>query len=107
MPLQWRGGVIRFENVQFEYPQPEGGGSKDLLKPNLDEESEGGGDVIAPRRILDGVSFTVPVGKTIAIVGSSGSGKSTILRLLYRFYDATEGKVVRHVGMQSHAYNYG
>ncbi len=35
----------------------------------------------------DRQSFTVPAGKTVAIVGASGSGKSTILRLLYRFYD--------------------
>ena len=45
------------------------------------------------RTILDGVTMEIPAGKTVAIVGSSGSGKSTILRLLYRFYDATEGSI--------------
>ncbi|RHY28570.1 hypothetical protein DYB32_005874 [Aphanomyces invadans] len=44
--------------------------------------------------ILNGMSFTVPAGRTIAVVGSSGSGKSTILRLLYRFYDADDGRVL-------------
>lgn len=47
-----------------------------------------------PRRpILKDVSFTVPAGQTIAIVGPTGSGKSTIARLLYRFYDVTQGTI--------------
>ena len=45
------------------------------------------------RDILKDVSFSVPGGQTIAIVGSSGSGKSTIGRLLFRFYDVTGGSV--------------
>lgn len=46
------------------------------------------------RRILKDVSFTVPAGKTVAIVGSSGAGKSTISRLLFRFYDVTGGAIL-------------
>ncbi len=41
---------------------------------------------------LDGVSFKVPKGSSVALVGESGAGKSTILRLLYRFYDLKEGE---------------
>jgi ABC-type transport system involved in Fe-S cluster assembly fused permease/ATPase subunit len=41
---------------------------------------------------LNGVSFKVPQGSSVALVGESGAGKSTILRLLYRFYDLREGE---------------
>jgi len=61
------GGEIEFDNVQFGY----------------------GPD----RTILDGVSFKVAPGKTLAIVGGSGTGKSTVLRLLFRLYDPTQGTV--------------
>ncbi|MBU6508108.1 MAG: ABC transporter ATP-binding protein/permease [Alphaproteobacteria bacterium] len=47
-----------------------------------------------PRRsILDDVSFRVPPGHTLAIVGSSGAGKSTVARLLFRFYDVDQGAI--------------
>jgi ATP-binding cassette subfamily B protein len=46
------------------------------------------------REILKGVDFTVPAGCKVAIVGPTGAGKSTISRLLYRFYDVTEGAVL-------------
>ena len=48
---------------------------------------------MAPRTLLQGVSFVVEPGQTVAIVGGSGSGKSSILRLLYRFYDPQGGSV--------------
>ncbi|HEY2008229.1 MAG TPA: ABC transporter ATP-binding protein/permease [Rhizomicrobium sp.] len=66
-PLAVRGGEIRFEDVIFAY-DPE-------------------------RIVLKGISFTVPAGKTVAIVGPSGAGKSTISRILYRFYDIKSGRV--------------
>ncbi len=47
----------------------------------------------ASRPILHGISFTVPAGKTVAVVGPSGAGKSTLARLLYRFYDVQQGTV--------------
>lgn len=46
------------------------------------------------RNVLSNMSFEVPSGKKIAIVGGSGCGKSTIVRLLYRFYDPLDGRVL-------------
>ncbi|KAF8933642.1 Homocysteine S-methyltransferase 1 [Dissophora ornata] len=67
-PLVMKGGEVVFENVSFGYnPQ----------NPNLKS-----------------VSFTVPHGKKVALVGPSGGGKSTVLRLLFRFYDPTQGRIL-------------
>ncbi len=60
-------GALEFRNVTFGYD------------PN--------------RTILHDVSFTVPAGKTVAVVGPSGAGKSTLTRLLFRFYDAQQGTI--------------
>ncbi|MGW6357204.1 ABC transporter ATP-binding protein [Streptomyces sp. NPDC055092] len=46
------------------------------------------------RAVLDGLSFEIPAGQTLAVVGSSGSGKSTVSLLLPRFYDVTHGAVL-------------
>lgn len=56
----------------------------------------------AERPILHDLSFTIPAGKTVAVVGPSGSGKSTLARLLYRFYDVNEGAVGAGVRVAGH-----
>ncbi|CAI0560542.1 unnamed protein product [Linum tenue] len=66
-PLKLNGGSIHFDRVAFSY--------------------------LPERKILDGVSFVVPAGKSVAIVGTSGSGKSTILRLIFRFFDTHAGSI--------------
>ena len=67
-PLVVTTGNVRFEDVRFSY-DPD-------------------------RPILNGLSFEVPAGKTVAIVGPSGAGKSTISRLLFRLYDVSGGKIL-------------
>lgn len=59
---------IKFENVTFGYH--------------------------SDRHILKNATFTIPAGKKTAVVGRSGSGKSTILRLVFRFYDPQEGRIL-------------
>ncbi|MEO6064192.1 MAG: ABC transporter ATP-binding protein/permease [Lysobacterales bacterium] len=61
-----------------------------------------------PRReILHEISFTIPAGRTLAVVGATGSGKSTLARLLYRFFDVGDGAIridgqdIRDISQQS------
>lgn len=46
------------------------------------------------REVLHNISFDIPKGKTVALVGSSGSGKTSLARLLFRFYDVTKGAIL-------------
>lgn len=61
-------GVLSFNNVSFAYPDSD-------------------------KKCIEGISFETKPGKTTAIIGSTGSGKSTIINLIPRFYDATEGNI--------------
>ena len=66
-PLRVHGGHVRFEGVDFAY---------DPARP-----------------ILSGIDFEIPAGRTLAVVGTTGAGKSTLARLLFRFYDASAGRI--------------
>ncbi|KAL3831647.1 hypothetical protein ACJMK2_023375, partial [Sinanodonta woodiana] len=63
-------GNLEFRNVQFSYPS----------RPDV--------------KVLNDLTFSVAVGKTVAIVGSSGCGKSTVIQLIQRFYDPDEGQIL-------------
>ena len=62
-------GEIEFRNVSFTYPD-------------------------SRKAMLEGVSFTAKKGQTVAFIGSTGSGKSSLINLVPRFYDATQGQVL-------------
>ena len=64
-----RKGSVELRNVSFKYPDAE-------------------------EYVLENVSFTAEKGETVAVIGSTGSGKSTLINLIPRFYDATEGEVL-------------
>ncbi len=66
-PLALKGGQVRFEHVDFDYE--------------------------AARSILRDVDFEIAAGETVAVVGTTGAGKSTLARLLFRFYDVTGGRI--------------
>ncbi len=60
---------VVFDNVSFRYPDAE-------------------------ENVLENISFTAKAGETVAFIGSTGSGKSTLINLVPRFYDATEGRIL-------------
>ena len=62
-------GTVEFKNVSFKYPDAE-------------------------EYLLENISFKAEKGQTVAFIGSTGSGKSTLVNLIPRFYDATEGEVL-------------
>ena len=62
-------GLVEFKNVSFRYPD-------------------------ADTEILEDINFTAKPGETTAIIGSTGSGKSTVVNLIPRFYDVTEGEIL-------------
>lgn len=64
-----KAGTVEFKNVSFRYPD-------------------------AADSVLENISFTAQKGETVAFIGSTGSGKSTLINLIPRFYDATDGEVL-------------
>jgi ABC-type multidrug transport system, ATPase and permease components len=74
------GGTISFEQVDFEYSDGEG------------------------EKILSGITFSVAKGETVAFIGSTGSGKSTLIKLIPRFQDVISGRVLVN-GIDTRDYN--
>ena len=67
--IEMKNGTVEFKNVSFKYPD-------------------------ASEYVLQDISFTANEGETVAFIGSTGSGKSTLINLIPRFYDATDGEIL-------------
>ncbi|EMF58287.1 MULTISPECIES: ABC transporter ATP-binding protein [Streptomyces] len=91
-------GEVRFENVEFRY---DGMSGEDGKNGDGGKSGDGGkngedgrrGDQDRRRPILDGIDLTVPAGGSLAVVGPTGAGKSTLGCLVPRLYDVTGGRV--------------
>ena len=89
-------GEVRFEAVRFAYPPSRSVAPARRIQPEAPQIAE-------QRAVLDHLDLVIHPGETVALVGATGSGKSTVPRLLARFYDVTGGRVlldgvdVRHV----------
>ncbi len=83
LPVAQVQGEVCFENIGFEYAYSNGG-------PSENGRSENGRSI--PRVIRD-LTIRVPAGDTVAVVGATGSGKTTLVKLLLRFYDVQQGRI--------------
>ena len=88
-----KSAVTRIEEVLKEQPLPESAASVEPKDASVVFKDVSFSYPGTEEKALDHVSFEVPAGKTVALVGASGSGKSTAARLIPRFYDTTEGSV--------------
>ena len=91
---QQGGRTVEFRRVSFRYPRPvivsEDGAARDANY----EQTPHGATPSDARWILRDVSFRIPAGGTLAIVGATGSGKSALLDLIPRFFDPQQGQVL-------------
>lgn len=74
IPVNISKGHIEFRNVTFSY---------DIKLPKAEQTN-----------VIENLSFSIEPGTSVGIVGQTGSGKSTVMRLLYRFYDVTGGQIL-------------
>ncbi len=89
-----KSAVTRIEAVLNEQPLPEAENAKKPQDSSVTFENVTFRYPDSDENVLENVTFSIPQGKTVALVGASGSGKSTAAKLIPRFYDATQGSVL-------------
>ena len=102
-----KSAVNRIEAVLEEQPLPDASGARVPKDASVAFHNVSFAYPGTEEKALDGVTFEIPAGQTVALVGASGSGKSTAAKLIPRFYDVTDGSVtiggvdVRGIGKET------
>ncbi len=78
-------GEIRFEQVGFSYEEDQGDGEEGNEQKKGEQDGQG---------VLRDINLQIRAGETLALVGSTGAGKSTLISLLVRFYDPSQGRIL-------------
>lgn len=86
VPASGLKGAISFRDVRFAYNTP--------AFVDTDESGEGAAAAVGSPEVLSGVTLDIEPGETVALVGETGAGKSTLVKLVARFYDVTSGAVL-------------
>jgi ATP-binding cassette subfamily B protein len=105
VPLGPIRGEIRFEGVTFAYAAEPRRGASTEAGPVTGDTDDAADPALAPAPApapapaepviaLDSIDLVIPAGQTVALVGATGAGKSTLAKLVARFYDPTEGRVL-------------
>lgn len=94
---------IEFDNVWFAYDEKDSseidkkifGHKSDASKKSNNKSKSGNGKTKKePEWVLKGVSFFIPAGQSLALIGATGCGKTTIVKLLFRFYEPQKGRIL-------------
>jgi ABC-type multidrug transport system fused ATPase/permease subunit len=91
-PLATGNGHVRFEGVTLRYDESDEFGA--VYAEPLSVPMDGGAAPRAARAALSGIDLDIPAGLTVALVGGTGSGKTSLVSLISRLYDPSEGRVL-------------
>jgi ABC-type multidrug transport system fused ATPase/permease subunit len=90
-PLQRIRGEVRFEDVSFAYNPRR----RARREADADSDEKTSGEALPEEvKALEHIDLTIPPGQTVALVGATGAGKSTMAKLVARFYDPTAGQIL-------------
>jgi ATP-binding cassette subfamily B protein len=94
-PMGQVAGEVRFDGVHFAYPEPARERPGQARRGPKDSRApvSGGPALAKPPEAIRGIDLTIAPGETVALVGETGAGKSTLVKLLARFYDVGSGRV--------------
>lgn len=92
--IEFRNVSFRYDNAGEEYEEDEDEADEETAEVYEDESEDGDGEEEEPAPVLDNVSFRISSKEKVALVGTNGSGKTSLVKLLLRFYEPTEGEIL-------------